>query len=299
MTHVAGTTAESIPDNIVQAKESLILSECIASHKSVLIAGDFNMLEKSPIYKKYWSIFTNAFSKTGFGFGYTRYSPWHRVRIDHVLCDGDWRVIRSYVGPDIGSDHRPVIVDVEFIGRNPVGPKAEEEREEISSNKAALISEGFEISLGKLEDYGTANISIDTEIGYLHGNALKVECYVGMDYAAIGISLDSWHLEDYPIISFAYMIPEGVPVGMRVKTVYDDWIYLGGTATVRYPNSKVKNGARLVDDGEWHEIDIDAQSAVKSILPRLKSLKEFQFYIQKNKYQRETFWMDDFRINQQ
>ncbi|MBU0477476.1 endonuclease/exonuclease/phosphatase family protein, partial [bacterium] len=42
----------------LQKKESGFISEWIESHDAVLIAGDFNMLEISPLYKKYWSSFT-------------------------------------------------------------------------------------------------------------------------------------------------------------------------------------------------------------------------------------------------
>ena len=281
----------------LQAKESTIVSPWIASYRTVLIAGDFNMSEMNPIYKKYWSLFTNAFSKAGFGFGYTRYSGWHGVRIDHLLCDGDWKVIRCQVGPDIGSDHRPMVADVEFVGKSSVQPRQEGQQEQTAPDSAALISEDFEISLGKFEDYGMADITIDTEITYLHGNALKIEHKTGSDCASTGIRLDLWCLEDYPIISFAYMIPEGVSLGMRVKTILNDWICLGGTAMVRCLDTRVKNEFRLIDDGEWHEMHIDAGPAVKSLLPRLKYLTEFQFYIPAKRYQKDTFWIDDVKIH--
>ncbi|MGI8547233.1 MAG: endonuclease/exonuclease/phosphatase family protein, partial [Gemmatimonadaceae bacterium] len=53
-----------------------------------------------------------AFSHTGFGLGMTKYNGWIRVRIDHVLSGNAWHADRTTVGPDLGSDHRPVIVDL-------------------------------------------------------------------------------------------------------------------------------------------------------------------------------------------
>lgn len=79
---------------------------------SLVIAGDFNTPVESPIYREGWGGYRNAFSRTGFGFGMTRYNGWIRVRIDHVLARGEWRAIRARVGPDVGSDHRPVIAEV-------------------------------------------------------------------------------------------------------------------------------------------------------------------------------------------
>lgn len=79
---------------------------------AAIIAGDFNMPVESTIYRSYWSDCTNAFSRVGHGFGFTRFLPHFSIRIDHVLsCDG-WRPIRAVVGPDLGSDHRPLIVDL-------------------------------------------------------------------------------------------------------------------------------------------------------------------------------------------
>ncbi len=38
----------------LQEEESLNVSKWIAPYKNVLIAGDFNMLEANPIYRKHW-----------------------------------------------------------------------------------------------------------------------------------------------------------------------------------------------------------------------------------------------------
>ena len=84
-----------------------------------IIAGDFNMPVESRIYRRHWSGCTNAFSRRGRGFGYTRVLPKWSARIDHVLvCDPRWKVSRAFVGPDIGSDHLPVVVDL-VLARHP------------------------------------------------------------------------------------------------------------------------------------------------------------------------------------
>jgi len=79
---------------------------------SLLIAGDFNMPVESTIYRSYWRQCDNAFSRVGHGFGWTRVLPHFSIRIDHVLSCGGWRALRAVVGPDLGSDHRPLIVDL-------------------------------------------------------------------------------------------------------------------------------------------------------------------------------------------
>ncbi|HYW50816.1 MAG TPA: endonuclease/exonuclease/phosphatase family protein [Gemmatimonadaceae bacterium] len=78
-----------------------------------LVAGDFNMPTESAIFRRHWASFTDGFERAGFGFGYTRYAGWIRLRIDHVLADEGWVVRAARVLPDYGSDHRPVMVDLE------------------------------------------------------------------------------------------------------------------------------------------------------------------------------------------
>jgi endonuclease/exonuclease/phosphatase (EEP) superfamily protein YafD len=81
-----------------------------------IIAGDLNMPPDSAIYASFWSGYWNAFSSAGLGFGYTE---WPRVpvlrfgiRIDHILSGSNWRPRRCWVGPDVGSDHLPLIADL-------------------------------------------------------------------------------------------------------------------------------------------------------------------------------------------
>ena len=82
----------------------------------VIIAGDFNMPTDSAIYRRDWSGHCNAFSSAGLGFGYTILSPYPAcpfgVRIDHVLSGPSWAPARAWVGPDLGSDHLPVIAEL-------------------------------------------------------------------------------------------------------------------------------------------------------------------------------------------
>jgi endonuclease/exonuclease/phosphatase (EEP) superfamily protein YafD len=82
------------------------------SPRPVLVAGDFNLPVDSVVYRRSWSWLTNAFSQAGTGFGSTKFTRWHGVRIDHVLGGPGWHCRRCWVGPDVGSDHRPVIADM-------------------------------------------------------------------------------------------------------------------------------------------------------------------------------------------
>jgi endonuclease/exonuclease/phosphatase (EEP) superfamily protein YafD len=80
----------------------------------LIVAGDFNLPVESVIYQRYWGDLANAFSTAGFGFGFTRFNGWIRVRIDHILLSGGWRTSRAFVGPNVGSDHRPLVAEVRW-----------------------------------------------------------------------------------------------------------------------------------------------------------------------------------------
>ena len=75
-----------------------------------IVVGDFNMPVESAVYRRHWSSLKNAFSRAGFGLGWSKRTRWHGVRIDHVLFSDELDCAGAGVGPDAGSDHRPVVV---------------------------------------------------------------------------------------------------------------------------------------------------------------------------------------------
>ena len=83
-----------------------------------IVAGDFNTPVESRIFQQHWGDFVDAFSEVGSGLGATKYNGWIRIRIDHVLADRAWwRVVQARVGDDLGSDHRPLVVDLVLVDR--------------------------------------------------------------------------------------------------------------------------------------------------------------------------------------
>lgn len=81
----------------------------------LVVLGDFNLPVESAIYRRDWSDLTNAFSATGWGMGQTKYTRWFGLRIDHVLTK-QFSIERCQVGPDVASDHRPVVADLMVAG---------------------------------------------------------------------------------------------------------------------------------------------------------------------------------------
>lgn len=99
--------------------ESEALSNWIAQFPGPkIIMGDFNMPTESTIFRRFWSRWTDAFSTVGWGFGFTKITGdgafSYGTRIDHVLASPEWRCLRCWVGPSIGSDHLPLLAEFEL-----------------------------------------------------------------------------------------------------------------------------------------------------------------------------------------
>jgi len=110
----AGLIAEQEGERLQQAEAAAQLARDISM--PLVLAGDFNMPTDSTIYRKSWAAFRNAFSWSGFGFGHTMRPAirgWrYGIRIDHILAGRDWRPRRCWVGPDVGSEHLPLVADL-------------------------------------------------------------------------------------------------------------------------------------------------------------------------------------------
>ena len=77
----------------------------------VLILGDFNLVGDGRIFRDVWARWADAFERVGWGYGGTKIEPLWSPRIDHILAGPAWRAIRCRVGPDVGSDHLPLVAD--------------------------------------------------------------------------------------------------------------------------------------------------------------------------------------------
>jgi endonuclease/exonuclease/phosphatase (EEP) superfamily protein YafD len=82
---------------------------------AVIIAGDFNCTPWAYLFRNFLRDAGLVDSSEGCVFKATR-NVWYpnRLLIDHVFVSKEWAVVRHEVGPDIGSDHRPVFVDLVF-----------------------------------------------------------------------------------------------------------------------------------------------------------------------------------------
>jgi len=80
---------------------------------SAIVLGDFNTTDGSPYFRDFAEVTGLRDSRLGFG----RQGSWpvgspYRITIDHALVSGDLAVVDRRLGPEIGSDHRPFILDL-------------------------------------------------------------------------------------------------------------------------------------------------------------------------------------------
>jgi endonuclease/exonuclease/phosphatase family metal-dependent hydrolase len=78
----------------------------------VVLLGDFNTPSESAVFRAVWVRYRDAFSSSGWGWGYTFRGAKTDVRIDHILLSPGWHCERCWVGPNVGSPHLPVLADL-------------------------------------------------------------------------------------------------------------------------------------------------------------------------------------------
>ncbi|HVF18204.1 MAG TPA: endonuclease/exonuclease/phosphatase family protein, partial [Steroidobacteraceae bacterium] len=86
----------------------------------VLVAGDFNLTPWSEHFARF--IETSGLRDCALGQGMlaswpTQFLPL-RIKIDHCFASPDWQVQRMSLGPKLGSDHFPLVAELQLTRRN-------------------------------------------------------------------------------------------------------------------------------------------------------------------------------------
>jgi vancomycin resistance protein VanJ len=85
----------------------------------LLVVGDLNTPPESWLLGKWRRQFSDTFGRVGRGYGYTKITEhWifrYGTRIDYVLCGPGVEPLRGWVDADIGSDHLPLLADVQWV----------------------------------------------------------------------------------------------------------------------------------------------------------------------------------------
>jgi endonuclease/exonuclease/phosphatase (EEP) superfamily protein YafD len=101
------------------AELKMLAARARAESGPVIVAGDFNLTPWSGYFDRF--VAESALSDCAIGQGLLPTWPTQvlpvRIRIDHCFVSAHWRVQRVSLGPNLGSDHLPMIADLELIGR--------------------------------------------------------------------------------------------------------------------------------------------------------------------------------------
>ncbi len=102
------------PDELPQGGEFARLAERVRRDGGpTIVAGDLNSTDGSPFFRRFLRDSGLRDSRIGHG----RQASWptwsyYRISIDHAFISADLAVVGRRLGPDIGSDHLPVLLEV-------------------------------------------------------------------------------------------------------------------------------------------------------------------------------------------
>jgi endonuclease/exonuclease/phosphatase (EEP) superfamily protein YafD len=98
-----------------------LIAQARAEPGAKLLAGDFNMTPTSRAHAALRQVLRDAFAESGWGLGHTYPSSLGPIglgislpliRIDYIWYSDQFSANGAWVGPDGGSDHRPIVADL-------------------------------------------------------------------------------------------------------------------------------------------------------------------------------------------
>lgn len=147
------------------------------------------------------------------------------------------------------------------------------------------------------------NVALDASTAGDGARSLRVFATGSDAVLACDIKPREWDLERFPLVTFRYRIPAGVPVGIwlhafRGAAVGRGMVCIGGTKN-RSPGPYRDLGVcELVDDDRWHEVTVDAR-VIRRAYPGVAALQTFRFYTANDGKAGDQFWFDAFRIHRE
>jgi hypothetical protein len=214
-------------------------------------------------------------------------------------------VTLPYVGqaPDIGAYEAGAEREKWYVAPRPT---PQMRMATLGTATAPLVVAGFEPE--NLEDWcywwythrqRNANAAVDDTTAATGKRSLRI--FATDDRSTLSCLLQPpwWDLDRCPFVRFAYRIPPGVPVGIRLDAMQSEQrgsvVYVGGTPTRSNGGNKDLDRVKLVDDDQWHEATVDVRW-LREVYPDVKLLRTFWFYTNANATKGQQFWFDDFRI---
>lgn len=282
----------------VQIYESATASSLIPRSQNIIVAGDFNLPANNPIYREYWGTLQNAFLRMGKGFGHTKFTRWHGVRIDHVLTDPEWTVLKAEAGPQLGGDHRPMFAVVQK--RISADAAARTVRKEEAADDFQPPPAGDIFVQEDFEDTDTRlTVSTDMRRAIVfkpdHGRCYQLESG-RLTIRSASIKLPPEPFDAYPKLRMSYQMLPDQPMLLRARTQMGEWICLAATPGAECEHAKIPRMHTLMNDGQWHHLQINVIGEIQSLLSKNSSIQELEMLIPPHNGNLNKVWLDDVLI---
>jgi vancomycin resistance protein VanJ len=92
-----------------------LLSALPPAEQPALVLCDCNLTDTSAAYRRLASVLDDSFREAGWGFGHTfglEGTPFPIQRIDYIWHSDAFTATQAFVGPESGSDHRPLLAQL-------------------------------------------------------------------------------------------------------------------------------------------------------------------------------------------
>lgn len=282
----------------VQLYESATASTLIPRSKNIIVAGDFNLPANNPIYRKYWGHLQNAFLVMGKGFGHSKFTRWYGVRIDHILTDPAWTVLKAEPGPQLGGDHGPMFAMVQKRITPGAAARAAGEGQpgdsfQLPPGEDVFINENFEDTDTRLAVATDMHRAIVFKPD--HGRCYQLESG-RLTIRNASIKLPPEPFTAYPKLRFTYQMLPDQPMILRARTQLGEWVCLGATTGALCEHPRIPAMRTLSNDGQWHQLQIDVIGEIQSLLSANKSIKELELVIPPHDGNLNKLWLDDVLI---
>ncbi len=99
----------------VRAEQTTRLTSLLSGiPRPLIVGGDFNSPPDSILDRAMTARLSSTFNAGGLGFGWSYPARLPLLRIDHVYVSADLRVRNCRVLPTLASDHRPMVIDLDW-----------------------------------------------------------------------------------------------------------------------------------------------------------------------------------------
>ncbi|MGE4565061.1 MAG: hypothetical protein AB7F32_09325 [Victivallaceae bacterium] len=117
------------------------------------------------------------------------------------------------------------------------------------------------------------------------------------------ISPMRWNIDRFPMVTFSYRIPKGVPVGVclypnsATGANAGEALYMGGSPALNPGTIRNLDRCKLIDDDQWHTATIDVR-AIREAYPEVNYLSRIRFFTAGNNGKAgDRYWLDDLVIS--